>query len=358
MLMTVPGRRTGTLHELPVMYARDGDSLWVLAGHAETKSWWRNLVLPAEVGVRVRGKDCRATARAIIGARDPIAASRGLDVWVRRFPKAGPKVGVRVSGHRPDASDIDRAVLQSVVVRVRLGAQQESAGRAARALALIGIVGPIFYIVLVTVLGLLWQGYDPIRDTQSELGAVASPDGTLMNVAGFMGLGLVILAFAAAYRMVLRRSAASGLAVLALVIAGTGMVVVGFFPCDAACVDVTRTGRLHGTFSMPGAVGLPVAAMLSASALRSDGRFGVGWQTVSFWIGLLALVSGPIVAAGLVEGTLGLVQRAAMWPPLIWMTAVSIKLFSLAPRTVDGGQAAAPFLRTGGRMGPETKGVA
>jgi deazaflavin-dependent oxidoreductase (nitroreductase family) len=151
MLMTVPGRRTGTLHELPVMYARDGDSLWVLAGHAETKSWWRNLVLPAEVGVRVRGKDCRATARAIIGARDPIAASRGLDVWVRRFPKAGPKVGVRVSGHRPDASDIDRAVLQSVVVRVRLGAQQESAGRAARALALIGIVGPIFYIVLVTV---------------------------------------------------------------------------------------------------------------------------------------------------------------------------------------------------------------
>jgi hypothetical protein len=30
------------------------------------------------------------------------------------------------------------------------------------------VVGPVGYLVLVTVLGLLWDGYDPIRDTQSE----------------------------------------------------------------------------------------------------------------------------------------------------------------------------------------------
>jgi hypothetical protein len=35
--------------------------------------------------------------------------------------------------------------------------------RVGRAFALVGIVGPLFYIVLVVVLGLLWQGYDPIR---------------------------------------------------------------------------------------------------------------------------------------------------------------------------------------------------
>ncbi len=198
-------------------------------------------------------------------------------------------------------------------------------------LASIGVAGPVFYIVFVTVLGAMWEGYDPIRDTQSELGAVNSPYQTLMNVVGFMGLGVCILAFAGAYGLVLRGGWARTLATGMLVVAGVGMITVGFFPCDAGCVDVTSTGRLHGTFSMPAAIGLPVAAMLSSLVFRSDGRFGAGWQVVSFWLGLLALASGPIVQAGLMEGMLGLLQRAGMWPPLIWMSAVSLRLRALEP---------------------------
>jgi hypothetical protein len=63
---------------------------------------------------------------------------------------------------------------------------------------------------------------------------------------------------------------------------------------------------------------------------RSDGRFSTTWQAVSFWIGLLALASGPIIAVELVAGINGLIQRAGMWPPLLWMSAVSIKLYALA----------------------------
>jgi len=65
-------------------------------------------------------------------------------------------------------------------------------------LALVGAAGPLLYVLLVTVLGLLWEGYDPIRDSMSELGSVESPYGPLMNVAGCMALGVSILAFAAA----------------------------------------------------------------------------------------------------------------------------------------------------------------
>jgi hypothetical protein len=106
--------------------------------------------------------------------------------------------------------------------------------------------------------------------------------------------------------------------------------VVGFFPCDAGCVDVTATGRLHSVFSMPGAIGLPAAAMVSALVFRRDGRLGTAWQVVSFWLGLVTLVSGPLIAAELVGGVNGLVQRAAMWVPLVWMVAVSIRLYRLA----------------------------
>jgi hypothetical membrane protein len=84
--------------------------------------------------------------------------------------------------------------------------------RVGRALALVGVIGPLGYLVLVTVLGLGWEGYDPIRDTQSELGAVNSPSRLVMNVAGFMGVGVSILAFAVAYWLLLRRSLAMTLA--------------------------------------------------------------------------------------------------------------------------------------------------
>lgn len=83
------------------------------------------------------------------------------------------------------------------------------------------------------------------------------------------------------------------------------MVAVGFVPCDAGCVDVTGTGRLHSLFSVPGAIGLPATAMLSALVFRRDGRFSLAWQVVSFWLGLAALASGPVIAAELVEGSTG-----------------------------------------------------
>lgn len=196
----------------------------------------------------------------------------------------------------------------------------------ARGLALATAAGMLYYISLTIVLGLRWEGYDPVRDTQSELAAVDSPYQAVMNVAGFMVLGLCILAFAGAYTLVLRGGWAKLLTVALLTVAGTGMLVVGFFPCDAGCVDVTRTGRLHGAFSAPAAIGLPAAAMLSAAVFRTDGRLGPAWQASSFWLGLISLASGPVVAIGLLENVNGLLQRAGMWPPLIWTMLVSARL--------------------------------
>lgn len=204
-----------------------------------------------------------------------------------------------------------------------------------RALAAVGAVGPMLYVGLTMVLGLTWTGYDPIRDTQSELGAVDSPVQVVMNVAGFMGLGVSILAFAGAYAIVLRPGWPTWVATALLVVAGVGMVVVGFFPCDPGCVDVTTTGRLHGVFSAPGAIGLPAAAMVSALVFGRDGRWSTGWQLTSFVLGALSLASGPIIAAEVVAGANGLLQRAGMWPSLLWVSAVSIRLLVLTRASVD-----------------------
>jgi hypothetical protein len=103
--------------------------------------------------------------------------------------------------------------------------------------------------VLVVVLGFLWEGY--------------------------------------AYSLLLGQSLAKTLATGLLVIAGAGMVVVGFFPCDAGCVDVTTTGRLHSVFSMPGAIGLPVAghAVGPGVPARRAAQHSLAGDLVLAWAG-------------------------------------------------------------------------
>jgi hypothetical protein len=199
-------------------------------------------------------------------------------------------------------------------------------GRIGHLAGLIAMVGPLFYVTLTTVLGLVWTGYDPLRQTQSELGSVGAPHAAIMNLAGFSLLGVVLLLFAWVYRSSIPGGVGVWLATVCLVVAGLGMLIVGFFPCDPGCIDVTPTGRLHGTFSMPGAIGLPVAMMISAGVFRRDGRFGHGWQLASFAVGAVGLLMGPVIAAGLLNDVDGLLQRAAMWPPLLWTSAVALRL--------------------------------
>ena len=208
------------------------------------------------------------------------------------------------------------------------------AGGVAGVLAAVAAVVPPLYVGLTLVLGASWPGYDPVRDTQSELGAVDAPAPAVMNVVGFMGLGVAILCFAGAYAATLRGGRVRWVAVVLLVLAGVGMVVVGFFPCDPGCVDVTTRGRLHGVLSAPGAVGLPSAAMVSAWVFHRDGRFTPAWSVGSLVIGVLTLASGPVIQAEVVTDVNGLLQRAGMWPALLWMSVVAVRLTGLSrPRT-------------------------
>lgn len=73
-------------------------------------------------------------------------------------------------------------------------------------LAVVAEAAPALYILLTVVHGLLCEGYDPIRDTQSELRSVDSPYLWVMNAAGFSGLGLSILAFTGANALICVRS--------------------------------------------------------------------------------------------------------------------------------------------------------
>lgn len=62
-LITVTGRRSGREYTFPVNYSEEDDLLLIRVGAPERKHWWRNLVPPAPVRVRLRGVE--RTGRAI-----------------------------------------------------------------------------------------------------------------------------------------------------------------------------------------------------------------------------------------------------------------------------------------------------
>jgi deazaflavin-dependent oxidoreductase (nitroreductase family) len=117
MAITVTGTRTGRDYTFPVQYAREGDTIWVLPGHPETKTWWRNLRAGAPVHLHVEGADVVGTAVAISGDADPEEAVRGLRAYLRRTPAAARAVGVAADA---DDEALWRAAARCVLVRIDL----------------------------------------------------------------------------------------------------------------------------------------------------------------------------------------------------------------------------------------------
>ena len=95
--LTVTGHRTGRQFCFPVMAAPLGQkSLVVLPGHAERKTWWRNLDHGAEVAVLDAGHWVTAWARVLRPGSMEFSVARSAYVarWPRTRVGAGPLVVV------------------------------------------------------------------------------------------------------------------------------------------------------------------------------------------------------------------------------------------------------------------------
>ena len=92
--LAVRGRKTGTVYRFPVQYAVDDWGLVVVPGHAEQKTWWRNLRDgPTEVEVLLDGAWHPATATVLRhGDRGRSAA---VSTYRRRWPRT------EVTHHQP-----------------------------------------------------------------------------------------------------------------------------------------------------------------------------------------------------------------------------------------------------------------
>jgi deazaflavin-dependent oxidoreductase (nitroreductase family) len=115
LLLSYQGRRSGKRYELPLQYLESDGSLYIWAGNAETKTWWRNFEAPAAVAVRLRGKDVDAKASMV---DDPTTRADLLGAYVERYPYTTPNGRPRFFGDRWHPTDEELADLAESVVIV------------------------------------------------------------------------------------------------------------------------------------------------------------------------------------------------------------------------------------------------
>jgi hypothetical protein len=115
LLLSITGRRTGTVYTFPVGYHRDGDLIKIVSA----RTWWRNLSdRDAPVTVWLRGRRRTGTGRAYHGD-DTVAAE--LPGFLQRNPSLARMYGIP---RRPDGGydpgDVRAAAAHVAVVHVTL----------------------------------------------------------------------------------------------------------------------------------------------------------------------------------------------------------------------------------------------
>jgi len=187
-----------------------------------------------------------------------------------------------------------------------------------RRLALAGILGPPFFVLVFLILGLVKPGYDPVTRFVSE-GSIG--DLGWVQIANFLILGPALLIFAVGLRLGFgdRLSGQIGSALIA--VAGIGIVFAGVFVADPGTQVATTHGGLHIVASLVTFLCLALACFFFAR------RF---WNDLPFAI--YSIGSGLIIPIGFSQaGTMGgrwtgIIQRVVIIVVWAWMAVLAIRL--------------------------------
>ncbi len=189
-----------------------------------------------------------------------------------------------------------------------------------------GIMGPIFFAVIVIVLGYQWTGYNPLTQAISELGATNAPNMSIQAL-NFAILGILTLVFAFGLALYDRHFRPASVLVG---VYGLGASLAAVLPCDPGCL-ATSTSIVqiaHSLDALTSFVGLAVAPLIfwrSSKTLSSWTRTAVWSLRIS--IGSILLLGAYLTIEVLsLSPYTGLLQRVFLGLLLAWMIMVAVHL--------------------------------
>jgi len=207
---------------------------------------------------------------------------------------------------------------------------------AARTALWAGIAGPVLFIVVFLVEGVIREGYDPVRLQVSYL---SLGEGGWVQVLSFLVSGALILVFAGALRGVLEGGPGAVTGTLGVALAGAGLVIAGVFSTmpafgwppgtpDGFPSDIPPTGYLHvlGALCFFGGMILAPAAL----ARRFWRERSVGWTVYCLATAVVVFVFQGAASSDpsghpLYPDAVGLFQRIAIVAGLAWIALLAAR---------------------------------
>ncbi len=192
-------------------------------------------------------------------------------------------------------------------------------------LALAGVLVPVWLLGGSLLIGALRPGYDPLRDSLSELGEQGAPTALVWNVGGFG----VIAVFYAAYSVAVFAGFGARLIVLLTALQTILIAASASFDCDPGCPPVPETTRMLGHIIV-GLAYFGITCVLPLAAWRTFRR-RKEWRSYarpSLIVGFILVVLF-LVGPALGEDRVGVWQRVTLLIALSWQAAIAIRLHAL-----------------------------
>jgi len=202
-----------------------------------------------------------------------------------------------------------------------------------RQLTWAGIIGPPLFVAIFTLEGWFRPGYEPTRMYVSELSLGSR--GWIQNV-NFVVFGLLFLVFSRSVAAEFQSGKASRGGIILLTIIAICYLSFGFLVMDPVSTprnEMTLHGMLHGFLGEVVLSLMPVSCFVFLRRFREGTKWRFfQWWTLTFGT-IIAIASILLIAAMNLPDTqkalnewLGLIQRTAIVPFLIWLFIFALGL--------------------------------
>ena len=187
------------------------------------------------------------------------------------------------------------------------------------------VLGYGLLLIMIVAGGAAWPGYSHVSQFISELGAVGAPHARMVNLGGFLPVGLLLTLFALLSALLAPRSGLRVAGFLMLALFAVGYLAAAFFPCDVGCRSATPSASqmIHNLAGLGGYLGAPIGLILLGIAARR-------WPDAA-WLSPLAFAcaAAAFIAFVVMLGEPpigGLVQRVLEGSVALWSLAYASTL--------------------------------
>lgn len=197
-----------------------------------------------------------------------------------------------------------------------------------------GVVGPLFFFVVVLVEGATRAGYNAWHHPMSNL--ALGPQGWVMTTA-LLVLGAGLLGFAVGLRRVLNSGTGSTWGPILVAVVGLALVGEAFFPTDPSLgypPGAAATPTLHGSVHLLLSVALETPPMIAACivlcrrfAQVPEGRSWVLYTIATIVVVVVLHVVGVLsYLSNDPDSLYGLFQRLEFFTLMGWIAALAVRL--------------------------------